>query len=216
MKKQFSFVCIAAVLFSSCAKQKPSEEFTNVEVYETGTNMPVEGARVKLSRCTKYDFEFGCQAVGVFASYSTNSDGVARIKNEDYNKADEGIMIEKSGYWPQAGGQGRNEISAEGWITANIKRVNTYPDDKRFYLFVADEKHLVTTGIKVAEVLQHDTTVTFKAFGAQANEIKWIVGQELLMPGWNDFYITYDIFAEKSLVPVTVSKTGTTTINIEY
>ncbi|MFT3682638.1 MAG: hypothetical protein QM791_20445 [Ferruginibacter sp.] len=214
MKNILVIICLA-VLVAGCGKQQPAvEEYTNLEVYEAGGGTPVPGAQVKLMRCSKYDFEFGCQQRGVFATYSTGSDGIARVKNEDYRRADEGIIISKAGYWQQGGSQGRNEICAEGIITATIKRKNAYPDGKHFYLFISDEFHRMTTGngMEVMDLYPlHDTTVTFKAFASQQNQLKWIVGEKSII-----WVISYDVAAEKSLDPFFVKKSEPSLITIEY
>ena len=85
-----------------------------------------------------------------------------------------------------------------------------------FFLFVADQNRRVTSGMKVAMATLHDTTVTFKAFGAQANHISWLVGREYIVAGWNNFYTVYDTVAIKNLSPVNVDKGIIKTINIEY
>ena len=130
MKTIFSSAITVSILIYlvSCSKKdinaEPPVTPHNIEVYEHKTNIPVQGASVKLKRCTKYDIEFGCQQTGVFASYFTGTDGTANISDQDYHKCDEGMVIEKPGYWPQAASLGRNEITPEGLVQVTIKKIH--------------------------------------------------------------------------------------------
>ena len=226
MKKIFfnSIIFTLLLNWASCSKKDANDELPvnlyKVEVYEYNTNMPVQGASVKLNHCTKYDFEFGCQGIGVFASYPTGSDGIASISEKDYSKCDKGMVIEKSGYWSQDGTLGRNEINAEGWVEATFKRVHDYPLDKHFFLLDSNENYRVTSGPwrKMVDIFPlRDTTIKFKAFGGQLNHLKWIVGEEyLVLSGWSSGYMDYNAFTENTLSPLSVNKNGITAINIDY
>ncbi len=226
MKIILSIIIIVSTLayLSSCSKKDTNGELPvnlyKVEVYEYNTNMPVQGASVKLNHCTKYDFEFGCQRIGVFASYSTGSDGVAAITEKDYSKCDEGMVIEKSGYWSQDGTLGRNEINVVGWVEATFKRVHDYPLDKHFFLLDSNENYQATSGPwrKMVDIFPlRDTTIKFKAFGGQLNHLKWIVGEEyIVITGWSSGYMDYNAFAQKTLTPLSVNKDLVTSISIEY
>lgn len=227
MKTIFYFaVLLSMLLYSgSCSKknsdstQNPTNHPYKVEVYEYKSNLPVQGASVKLNRCTKYDFEFGCQAIGSFATYTTDAEGITRISDGDYTKCDEGIVIEKSGYWSIDGGFGKNLINPEGSVQATVKKINEYSADNHFFILDSNENYQGGSGPwkKLVDIPITDTIIQFKAFGGQVNYLKWIVGSEyLVITGWSSGYMDYSIVAQGILDPLTVNKNGIAAINIEY
>jgi hypothetical protein len=228
MKTIFYFAVLLGLLLypSSCSKknsnstQNPTNNPYKVEVYEYKSNLPVQGASVKLNRCTKYDFEFGCQAIGTFSNYTTDAEGIAMLRDADYAKCDEGIVIEKSGYWSMPGGVGRNLINPEGFVQATVKKVNDYSMNNHFFILDSNENYQGASGPwrKVVDIFPiNDTTIQFKAFGGQINHLKWIVGTEyLVITGWSSGYMDYSIVAQGILDPLTVNKNGIAAIHIEY
>src|SRR5688572_25443106 len=188
MKKILAIALLTAFAIISCKKNEQQvDDSVTVEVVEVISAKPVANATITLYKCTNYDNIFGCLSKGVLATYSTDAAGIAKIKSADYNGANEGLQISKGQYWTQEGQMGKNELCPEGWIRLNIKRTSNYPDSLAFFLFNVEERFVLTTseGMRVLKMNQRtDTTVLIRAFGAQKNTLKWLVGEEFYIPDY--------------------------------
>jgi hypothetical protein len=174
MKKLYGFILIPVLLFS-CKKSlvgDTEEETYTIKVKEYKTNILLPGVKISLYRCSNYDIEFGCQSTSLFVSHATNSNGEYNLTLEELNKSDEGIILSKAQYWDIAGGIGENYMEPEAWVNVTLKQVNTYPDTCMFRLFTSGEFGFVSL---LDFPVPKDSTVKFRLFGNETNEVRWIV-----------------------------------------
>ena len=163
----------ASFLFIACGKTlgtNDPESYT-IKVMEHKTNTPLSGVTVSLYRCTNYDLVFGCQGKAKFATYTTNSKGEAVIPDNDYNKANEGIVLSRSQYWEIQGGQGDNYMLPEALARLTLKTSKNYPDTTMLDIMTEGDfgiKNVLT--IKAPK----DSIADFRMIGNASNTIRWI------------------------------------------
>lgn len=175
MKHYLSYAAATLLLFPfSCKKNTSaiSQEDYQITVLEYKTNLPLPGVQVKLIKCTNYDNEFGCQATGVFTSKTTNSAGIVSFTNGEINKANEGIILHKSGYWDKEAGGGTNYLESEASLRIHLRQGHKYPDTAFFALKATSELSKVTDVLFKAP---KDSTIIFKGFGNEDNPLEYFV-----------------------------------------
>lgn len=143
-----------------------------IKVKEYKTETPLQGVKISLYTCSRYDAVFGCQQTALFASHVTDAKGEYTITGNELTRANEGIVLSKTQYWERNGGTGENLLEPEAWVNLSLKAKNSYPDTSFFAL-----RSTGALGISSIQTFKApgDSVVRFRLFGNETNEANWIV-----------------------------------------
>jgi hypothetical protein len=213
MKKKTGYllICIFALL-SSCKKSStgsPAETTSLIQVKEYKTNVPLPDVKISLYYCSSYDAANKCQSTSLFTTHTTDEKGQYAISQDEIKKADEGVILSKPQYWDVKGGSGENPMEPEAWVNVTLKTSNTYPDTSFFEITTSSE---LGNGNALSFRAPKDSTVHFRLFGNEMNEVKWVVVTELLTC---QFYCPRDTFAFGNLT-LNPQKFETLTSSVDY
>ncbi len=176
MKKNYGcmLTCIFFLLFS-CKKsstETPAVTTDLIKVKEYKTNVPLPGVNIRLYRCSKYDYVFGCQSTALFATHTTDNKGEYALTKSELNKADEGIVLSKSEYWNRKGGTGENPMEPEAWVKIALKASKAYPDSSIFVIQTIGE---IGGGASQSLKAPKDSIINFRLIGNEINKVTWVL-----------------------------------------
>lgn len=160
---------IIAIFFSGCEKEN-DPVFTEIQVVETGTSIPVNGATVYFFRCN-----FGCPfGPTILFEGVTDNNGYVEVPSEHYNDATSTMNVIKINYWPYIVEKTTvASITPEGWIKLQIHKEGNYPVDSRLFLNLSDQ---FESREDITEYnISTDSIIFIKGFGGQLNKIGWHV-----------------------------------------
>ncbi len=174
MGKLKIFVFFFLALCISCEKNKGDKENESdfMTVLEYKTNVPLPGVGIDFYYCSKYDEIFGCQSKSIFSTGLTDNNGRYVFKPGELNRANQGIVLHKSGYWNRNGGASQVHMSPEAWIELHLSTKNNYPDTSIFQISVLGEPG---TGNFVSFQCPADSVLKIRAFGDVTNTLNWTV-----------------------------------------
>jgi hypothetical protein len=211
MKKNWYIVLVIITIGMACKKSADTMPETTyvIKSIEYKTNIPLPGVTIRLYECSKYDFEFGCQATALLATHITNSNGEYMITQKELNQADEGIVLSKTQYGDMNGGTGDVLMEPEAWVQLALKTNKSYPDTTFFQLKTTSEFGIASL---LSFIPPKDSTVRFRLFGNEVNKVDWMV---FTKDGIRGFYCIIDTLDSGSLT-LSPQKFQTLTSSVNY
>lgn len=210
MKIYFKYFAIAAIALSGCKKEVTSSVQTPppiiINVLEKFTNKPIAGATVRLQKCARYDFLFGCLNYETIATQTTGSSGQATFPGNIKAIA---VEAEHSHYWKKFT-ESLTEITLtpKATIKTIVKRKNVYAstDVLTIELSDADCIFTLTNTCSLRQLtmgLPVDTVAFSEALGYTNNQLTWKI-------------TTASGFTSHSLPPFYITGFDTATVTFEY
>jgi hypothetical protein len=193
------------IALGACTKDQQPVSF---EVLERGSNKPVAGVLIDLSRCTAYLPDGKCRTVEIFESATTDASGKATVKQASYEKANEGFEFSKDGYLKIRANT--TNVSMDKFGTVNLKLVpqSASPLFSRIIIYACNDRFCYRATDSFDRPLT-PVLMTVKAFEGQVNTIKWEESVSSLIGGGAPMIIN------RGEVPnITVPYSGAITINL--
>lgn len=168
----FTFLLIVLVACKKSATNPSQENNYILKALEYKTNQLLQDVKIQLYKCSNYDEVFGCQSSSLCATYFTDVNGEYTFAPGDLNQANQGIQLSKAQYWSTNGGATTIMMEPEAYLNISLKTNNSYPDTSLLALSCTGA--LFNNSMLVFKAPK-DSTVHFRLFGNETNDIHWVV-----------------------------------------
>jgi hypothetical protein len=152
-----------------------------LHVSEFKTNLPIAGAKISLYTQGAFDFwTCGCYVADLLLTGQTDSKGDFTVSQDNFNKANMGIEIEKNLYIPGGGENNTTQFTLCAIETIRLRLLEVNPHPELTYLAMnikgeTQSQYLVYNSENIWPKGTIDTTLTLNVYGEQLNTFTMLI-----------------------------------------